>query len=241
MNLLNHINDQRKQGKKLLAILIDPDKVVDVKVLIDSLKQYPPDLIFVGGSRVDKETFDQIIKSIYDAKICPVVIFPGDYKQVNDNSDAILLLSLISGRNPEYLIEQHVKAAKTLDSYKGEVIPTSYVLIDGNRQTSVQEVSKTKPISQENIDLICDTIIAGRLMGHKIHYLEAGSGANNPVSVDIVKSAKEVTDNPIIVGGGIKDIETAKSVWNAGADLIVVGNGFEDKVSFLQELRSVVI
>lgn len=238
MSLLEHIKQRKEAGKKLLAILIDPDKVNNFDTLISNLTQSPPDLIFVGGSVVEKEKFDQVIESLYNSKICPVIIFPGGYEQINTSSDAILLLSLISGRNPEYLIGQHVKAAQTLNEYPKEIIPTSYILIDGKNSTSVQEVSETTPISQSNIDLIVDTVIAGKLLGHQIHYLEAGSGALEHVSSQIIREVAKATQNPIIVGGGIRNAEAAKKIWDAGADLIVVGNGFEDKSSLLVELKA---
>lgn len=237
MNILNDIRKAKQDGKKLLAILIDPDKVTNVSKLVDQLNENPPDYLFVGGSKVDKDVFDHIIEALHGAKICPVIIFPGGYQQVNDHSNAILLLSLISGRNAEYLIGQHVKAAKTLDQYSGEVIPTSYILIDGKNKTSVQEVSETTPISQDNIDLISDTLVAGKLLGHQLHYLEAGSGAEKHVSIDIINKISKQTPNPLIIGGGIRNAETAKAIWDAGADIIVVGNGFEDRSSLLQELK----
>lgn len=237
MNILDDIRLAKQNGKKLLAILIDPDKITNVHALIDQLKQSPPDYLFVGGSKVDKDIFDRVIEALHSSNICPIIIFPGGYQQVNDHSDAILLLSLISGRNAEYLIGQHVKAAKTLDQYTGEVIPTSYILIDGQNKTSVQEVSQTTPISQENFELISDTVVAGKLLGHQLHYLEAGSGAKENVSVQIINNIRSKTPHPLIVGGGIRNAETAKELWDAGADIIVVGNGFEDRSSLLSELK----
>lgn len=237
MKILEQIKTAQQKKKKLLAILIDPDKVENIQALIAQLRKNPPDFLFVGGSKVDKFRFDDIIEKLQSADISPLVIFPGDYQQVNNNADGILLLSLISGRNAEYLIGQHVKAAKLLDQFSGEVIPTSYILLDGKNKTSVQEVSQTVPISQDNIDLICDTIVAGKLLGHQIHYLEAGSGAKETVAVKIVEAVKRKTHHPLIVGGGIRDAATAKLLWEAGADIVVVGNGFEDRSALLSELK----
>lgn len=236
MKILDYIVTCKKERKKLLAILIDPDKINDTEKLIGQLKQFPPDLIFVGGSQLDKVDFDRVIDSIFAAKICPVLIFPGAHDQISDQSDALLLLSLISGRNPEYLIGQHVKAAKRLSAYSGDIIPTSYLLIDGNRETSVQQVSETNPINQDDINLICDTIAAGKFLGHQLHYLEAGSGANQSVSTDIISNVTTHSSHPIIVGGGIKDANAAIDIWKSGADIIVVGNGFEDSGSLLEKL-----
>ncbi|MCB9189802.1 MAG: geranylgeranylglyceryl/heptaprenylglyceryl phosphate synthase [Flavobacteriales bacterium] len=236
MKILEYIRQAKKEQRKLLAILIDPDKISNTDVLISSLKSYPPDLIFIGGSSVEKSQFDLVIEAIYKNNICPVIIFPGDHKQVSDYSDAILLLSLISGRNPEYLIGQHVKAAQTLERYNGDVIPTSYVLVNGFQRTSVQEISQTEPLNPNDIDLIVDTVIAGKLMGHQLHYLEAGSGAKKSIPSLVIKSVSACSPHPIIVGGGIRDIETARDIWQAGADVIVVGNGFEDRPSLLEEL-----
>lgn len=237
MNLLEYIKEAKKVQRKLLAILIDPDKVLDSAILISKLRKFPPDLIFVGGSRVEKQSFDLVIETISNAKISPVVIFPGDYEQINDCADAILLLSLISGRNPDYLIGQHVKAAKALAQFKGDVIPTSYLLIEGGKRTSVQEISQTEPMDPADLSLIRDTVIAGRLLGHQLHYLEAGSGAKKSVSLEIIETIKNCTSHPIIVGGGIRDPATAEKIWQAGADVVVVGNGFEDRPSILEEFR----
>lgn len=234
--MLNYIRTSKAAGEKRLAILVDPDKVVDIQSLTKTLLQYPPDLILVGGSKVEKPVFDRVAAALHQANVCPIVIFPGDYQQVSNHSDAVLLLSLISGRNPEYLIGQHVKAARTLDAYPGEVIPTSYILLDGKNHTSVQEVSNTTPIPQDNLNLIIETVLAGKLLGHQLHYLEAGSGAHTPVETEIVKHVLEVTPHPVIVGGGIRNAETARQLWAAGADLLVVGNGFEENPLLLKEI-----
>ncbi|CAG5078485.1 Geranylgeranylglyceryl phosphate synthase [Parvicella tangerina] len=223
----------------MLAVLVDPDKVSDVNLLIQHLTNHTPDFIFVGGSEVEKKRFDEISSALFNVKLCPVIIFPGSHEQINAYAHGILLLSLISGRNPEYLIGQHVKAAKSLTSFPGLVIPTSYLLIDGMNSTSVQQVSETEPISQDNLDLILDTVIAGQFMGHQLHYLEAGSGAKATVSSEIVRRVKDISTQPIIVGGGIRSAEQASKLWEAGADILVVGNGFEEKVVLLEELKKV--
>jgi putative glycerol-1-phosphate prenyltransferase len=239
LNILNQIKEAKVNGEKLLAILVDPDKVGNEAKLVAHLTASPPNYIFVGGSRLETAAFKSVIKVLHEAKICPVIIFPGDQEQISDDSDAILLLSLISGRNPEYLIGQHVAAAQRLSKYKGEIIPTSYILIDGNKNTSVQQVSQTKPISQMDSELIINTILAGKFLGHQLHYLEAGSGANSSVSPEIVNQVSSVTPHPIIVGGGIRTAKSANEIWSSGADLIVVGNGFEERGELLKDIKSI--
>lgn len=239
MKILEYIRAAKSEGRKLLAVLIDPDKVSDPLQIIEHLKRFPPDLIFVGGSVVNPEDFEFVISCIYNSNICPTVIFPGNYNQISDHSDAILLLSLISGRNAEYLIEQQVKSADRLENYPGDIIPTSYILIDGQKKTSVQDVSQTKPISQDNSNLIRQTLLAGKFLGHQLHYLEAGSGASIPISTKIIQEIKSLTPHPIIVGGGIRQVDTARQLWNAGADIIVVGNAIESNPNFLADLNNI--
>lgn len=236
MSILKDIQLAKKEGKKLLAILVDPDKVDDSTDLISNLKSNPPDYIFVGGSIVKKDDFNRVINELHVASICPVIIFPGDEEQISNSSNAILLLSLISGRNPEFLIDQHVRAAKKLKRYSGEIIPTSYILVNGGNVTSVQKVSQTTPIDPSDEELIVSTAIAGELLGHQLTYLEAGSGAFNTVPQRIVRNVVQNTEIPLIVGGGIKSVSQAEKIWNAGATLIVVGTAFENNPQILSDL-----
>ncbi len=227
MNVLKYIQKASLEGRKLLTILVDPDDVENTSELVNQLEGNSPDLIFVGGSIILKDNFDEVVVALKNANIAPVVLFPGDFSQISEAADAILLLSLISGRNAEFLIGQHVKAAPLLKKWGKEIIPTSYILLDGGNITSVQRVSETMPLSQDGLSTIVDTALAGEQMGHQIVYLEAGSGADKEVRAEIVKSVKSNVDIPVIVGGGIRSVEQASAAWEAGATVVVIGTAFE--------------
>src|SRR5690606_24329847 len=149
-----------------------------------------------------------------------------------------LFLSLISGRNPEYLIGKHVEAVSKLENTQLEVIPTGYILIENGKQTSVESVSQTKPMSRSDIQKIVDTAKAGELLGMKLLYLEAGSGALYPVSEDIISRVKAALNVPLIVGGGIRNLETLETAFNSGADMVVIGTAFENDNRFFEELKA---
>lgn len=227
MSILQHIQQAAENKQKQLAILVDPDDVEHIEVLIKQLKNNPPDFIFVGGSVIVKSNFNSVVTELKKANIAPVVLFPGDRSQISADADGILLLSLISGRNPEYLIGQHVLAAPVLKKWGKEIIPTSYLLIDGGKVTSVQKVSKTSPILQDDVDTILNTAIAGSQMGHQLVYLEAGSGAKIGVKNNIIKLVQQNVDVPIIVGGGIRTATKAGSAWESGATIVVIGTAYE--------------
>ncbi|SHG14159.1 putative glycerol-1-phosphate prenyltransferase [Salegentibacter echinorum] len=215
--------------EKLLAILIDPDKFIEAEAAV-YIQKLPEETthIFVGGSTVEKSKTEKTVKAIKAETDLPIILFPGDYSQITETADALLFLSLISGRNPEYLIGQQVKAVEKLKNSNLEIIPTAYILIDGGKECAVQRVSGTKPISQTAINTIVNTALAGQFSGKKLIYLEAGSGAEFPVSKEIISEVKKAIDIPLIVGGGIRGLEQQKKAYNAGADLVVMGNVFED-------------
>ena len=167
----------------------------------------------------------------------PVLLFPGDAKQITNKADGILFLSLLSGRNPAFLIEQQIKAAPILQKTALEIIPTGYILIDGGKETAVQKVSNTKPIPQHNIKLILNTALAGEFSGKKIIYLEAGSGATTPVNKKIIKTVSDNLSIPLIVGGGIRSKKQLETAFNSGADLVVIGTAFEKDESFFYDLK----
>ncbi len=217
-----------QSGVKLLVVLIDPDKFNDEEAEL-FLKKLPAEVthLFIGGSTVASSKTESTVRAIKNRTSLPVIIFPGHHSQITEEADAILFLSLISGRNPEYLIEQQIKSIKRLKSSELEIIPTGYILIDGGRECAVQVVSKTKPISQKNVELVVDTALAGQFLGMKLIYLEAGSGAANPVSPEIISSVKAEIKIPLIVGGGIKTKEQLQNAYDAGADIVVVGTAFE--------------
>ncbi len=194
--------------------------------------------IFLWGGSTDKNNqTEKVVSAIKKATNLPVILFPGDVQQITNTADGILFLTLLSGRNPEYLIEQHIKAAPVLKQTDLEIIPTGYLLIDGGNETAVQKVSHTKPISQNNVDLIVHTALAGQYSGKKLMYLEAGSGATVPVDASIINEVKNQLSIPLIVGGGIKTKQQLKTAYQAGADLVVIGTAFENDESFFNDLR----
>lgn len=223
-----------QQGKRLAAVLIDPDKF-STENTGHFLKKLPAWIthIFIGGSTDGNNRTEETVKCIKAISKLPVILFPGDHSQITEYADGLLFLSLISGRNPEYLIEQQVKAAEKLHNSTLETIPTGYILIDGGKECAVERVSNTKPIDQQEIPLIVNTALAAQLMGKKLIYLEAGSGANDPVSVEIIRAVKNVINIPLIVGGGIRKTKQLNAAYDAGADLVVIGTAFEEGLNAL--------
>lgn len=218
----------KELGQKQLAVLIDPDKFEEYKAE-EVLNDLPEDIthIFVGGSTVEANKTDKTVSAIKMFSDLPVIIFPGDYTQITEKADGILFLSLLSGRNPEYLIEQQIKSISKLKTSQLEIIPTGYILIDGGKECAVERISKTKPIPQNNIEVIVNTALAGQFSGKQLIYLEAGSGAINHVSLEIIRKVKEVLSIPLIVGGGIKNTDQLNAIYQAGADIAVIGTAFE--------------
>ena len=225
---------------KGLALLLDPDKYSE-SGLPGTIKQAEScgvDFVFVGGSLIFKG-IDKLVKEIKSLTSLPVVLFPGGVLQVCPSADTILLLSLISGRNPEYLIGNHVIMAPFIKKSGLEVIPTAYMIVDGGVRTSVEYVSNTVPLPSDKPELAVATAIAGELLGMRLLYMDAGSGAKYPISSEIIRAVSNETSIPIIVGGGIRSSEQAFSAYEAGADLIVVGNALEKSVNFLKELGEI--
>jgi tRNA(adenine34) deaminase len=211
-----------------LAVLLDPEKA-DLSRLTFT-DECHPDYLFVGGSTGgDTTEFVQELKSkIKNQKYkIPVILFPGNSSQFTTEADGILFLSLLSGRNPEFLVDQQVKSARRIHTASMDFVPTAYILIDGGVETSTMRVTGTKPLLPSNLQTIVDTCIAAELMGKKAIYLEAGSGAIQPVSPEIIKAVRAVTSVTLIVGGGIRTPEAMQSAYKAGADVVVIGNHFE--------------
>lgn len=217
-----------KTGKQF-ALLIDPDKISGKSLiaLCRNAEKCKTDFIFVGGSYISNGGFSDCIKDIKKACSIPVVLFPGSVMQIDKKADAILFLSLISGRNPELLIGKHVTAAPHLKKTRMEIIPTGYMVIESGRLTSVQYISGTLPLPHGKTDLAAHTALAGQMLGLKLIYMDAGSGAEKPVSEAMIKAVKNEISIPLIVGGGINSEAKAKAAARAGADVIVVGNSIE--------------
>ncbi|CAD0006303.1 geranylgeranylglyceryl/heptaprenylglyceryl phosphate synthase [Flavobacterium chungangense] len=236
LNIHQQILEAKKEGQKLLAILLDPDKIVweNLNHLLDKINQSPATHIFVGGSIVQATILEDLIRQLKQKTNLPVVIFPGDPSQISPQADAILFLSLLSGRNPDYLIGYQVQAAPILKKTNLEVISTGYILIESGNETAVARVSKTKPLNRKDFDLVLATAQAGEMLGNKLIYLEAGSGAKNAVPLEMIQLIAQNIQIPIIVGGGIVNLEGIKNAYNAGADLVVIGTAFENNSHFFE-------
>ncbi len=233
-NILEHIKISKAKGEKLLAILLDPDKLSleEIPNTIVKLSQQV-DFIFVGGSTIVNGVTEKFVQKLKDFTSLPIVLFPGDFSQITHHADAILFLSLLSGRNPEYLIGQQIKSVPKLKKSNLEVISTGYILVDGGKETAVQSVSKTNPISQNNIDEIVNTAVAGNYLGNQLIYIEAGSGASYPVKEKIINTVSKHIPIPIIVGGGIRSKKQLQNAYESGADVVVIGTAFELNNNFL--------
>ncbi len=229
-SIYNSIIKDKKRGKKSLVILIDPDKINLKKIdkLADKIHQSGANYVFVGGSLLSDNSFEKTVEQLKKFLKIPVIIFPGNNLQISKYADAILFLSLISGRNPEYLIGQQVTVAPVLARTKLEVISTGYILIESGKTTSVEYISNTKPIPQDKPDIAVATALAGQMLGMKMIYLEAGSGASKPVSEKMIQSVSKHLKIPVIVGGGIRTKKQIQKTFKAGADIVVVGTAFEE-------------
>ena len=233
-NIYNQILKSKISNQKLLAILLDPDKIdlKNVSVLIEKINQSPATHIFIGGSLVENNILDELIVKIKQNCNLPIVLFPGNPSQISDKADAILFLSLISGRNPDFLIEHQVKAAPILKKTQLEIISTGYILIESGTETAVERVSKTKPLDRNNPDLALATAQAGEMLGNKLIYLEAGSGAKQAVPLEMIKKVAQNIEIPLLVGGGIIDLQGIQKAYDSGADLVVIGTAFENDIDF---------
>jgi phosphoglycerol geranylgeranyltransferase len=227
------------QGKsKMLAMLIDPDKhhTGSLQKTLEAVIKYPPDFILVGGSLISKSMNDTIV-AIKKVTQLPVFLFPGNLLQLCDQADGVLLLSLISGRNAEYLIGNHVLAAPFLRNSGMEIVPTGYILVETGSKTSVEYISNTTAIPAGKTDIVVSTAIAGEMLGLKMIYLEGGSGADQPVNKELINEVKKHISIPLIVGGGIRTPQQARDAYFAGADIVVVGNVLEENLLLLGEFK----
>lgn len=239
VSFYNFFQTKIAENKKQLAILVDPDKF-DISVTDLFLQKIPKDTthLFVGGSTVKNDDTEKTVESLKAKTKLPIFLFPGDYSQITDKADALLFLSLLSGRNAEYLIGQQVKSISKLKHATLEIIPTGYILLDGGNNSAVSKVTNTKPLSQDNIEIIVHTALAGQYMGAKLIYLEAGSGANIAVNPKIISEVRKNISIPLIVGGGIRSETQKQEAYKAGADMVVMGTVFEEIPKFTHQILS---
>ena len=237
------INSINASNKKRIAVLIDPDSISDklqLNRIIDLCEQNKIDFILVGGSLITNGNWDNCIKEIKSNTAIPMILFPGNVMQVHDQADAILFLSLISGRNPDLLIGKHVLAAPDLKRANIEILPTGYMLIDGGTNSSVMYMSNTLPIPHNKHNIAATTALAGEMLGLKVIYMDAGSGAENPVSIEMIEAVKAQVNLPLFVGGGMRTAEQAVNACKAGADIVVIGNAFEQNPGLIESIAGAV-
>jgi phosphoglycerol geranylgeranyltransferase len=236
--LLKKLND----GNKKFAVLVDPDKSTLPKIrnIATTSEKYGVDFIFFGGSLLTEDNHEAFISVLKDYCSIPVILFPGNYLQINRKADGILLLSLISGRNPEMLIGKHVIAAPYLKASNLEIISTGYMLIESGRATTVSYISNTTPIPADKEDIAVCTAMAGEMLGLKVIYMDAGSGALNPVSLSMVGQVRKNISLPLIIGGGIRTSAQAAAISGAGADLVVIGNAIENNAPLIARISEAI-
>ena len=237
MAFYSELKRKKESGEKLLAVLIDPDKTSLLDGLFDLATDAGVDFFLVGGSLITEGNIDHTLQSIRQRSGKPVFIFPGDNSQISSSADGILLLSLISGRNPEYLIGQHVKAAPLLKNSGLEILSTGYLLIESGSITTAQYMSHTLPIPHGKPEIAATTALAGEQLGMKLIYLDGGSGAGKTISQEMIASVAEQISIPLLVGGGIRTPEQAQTAWDAGADIVVIGTVLESDPSLLSAFK----
>ncbi len=239
MKILDSLIQKSNLGKKSIGVLIDPDKIEDpskLTHLINLANENCVDYFLVGGSLVTSTNSSEVMAHIKASVSIPILIFPGNSIQIDPSADAILFLSLISGRNPDLLIGQHVVAAPILKNSNLEVIPTGYLLINSGRTTSVAYISNTTPIPDDKYSLAACTALAGEMLGLRLIYLDAGSGAEREINARMISTVRKAVKAPLVVGGGIDSSRKALTALEAGADMIVIGNALEKDPNLLIEI-----
>jgi phosphoglycerol geranylgeranyltransferase len=241
-DLYNSILLRKQQGKKSFAVLIDPDKVNDsnLDLLIQLALDAKVDYFFVGGSLVISDHLDACIQFIKNKCNIPILLFPGSPSQISKYADALLYLSLISGRNPELLIGQHVISAPFVKKSGLELLPTGYIVVDGGAPTTVSYISNATPVPADKNEIAMCTAMAGEMLGMKLIYMDAGSGAKRPITEAMISTVAKHIEAPLIIGGGIIDAEKAYNNCAAGADIIVVGNAIEKDPTLIKEIAAAV-
>ncbi len=239
LNILSQIETQCRQGRKLLARLIDPDDISSLDELIDlarKAEKHEVDYLFFGGSLITTHLRFNAVEALRQTTQIPVVLFPSSPMQINTHANAMLFLSLISGRNPEFLIGHHVVAAQAIRAAKLETIPTGYMLVNCGPQTTAHYISHSFPLPYNKPEIASATALAGEMLGLKLIYLDGGSGAEKSVSPDMVSAVRKSVSLPIIVGGGIRSSIEAINLYEAGADMIVLGNSADENPRLIEEL-----
>ncbi len=238
-NLIQELYRRKEEGIKSFVLLIDPDKFEEVQAeKLDKLGAFQQiDFLFVGGSLINGSSMGQAIELLKNYTSLPIIIFPGSNMHIAHNADAILFLSLISGRNPEFLIGQHIIAAPFLKKSKLEILSTGYMLIESGRATTVSYISHTSPIPHDKPEVAACTAMAGEMLGMKLIYADAGSGAEKAVSAKMIQAIRKSINTPLIIGGGIRSGATAEAILKAGADVIVVGNAAEENPALIAEIH----
>lgn len=240
LNVYTTLLEKKRDGRKAFTILLDPDKVDDasLETTIQLAVDAKTDYFFVGGSLVVSDNLEDCIQKIKGLCSIPVLLFPGSPSQISKHADALLYLSLISGRNPELLIGQHVISAPFVKKSGLEIISTGYMVVDGGAPTTVSYISNATPIPADKSDIALCTAMAGEMLGSKLIYMDAGSGAKKPISEEMIAAVSAHIAVPLIVGGGIKDPEKAYLNCKAGADVIVIGNAIEKDPSLIKEIAA---
>lgn len=229
------LNQDARFGEKKLAVLIDPDKqrIDQLAERVRLAHHARVDYFLIGGSLLTRDTFHEAVRMVKQETDRPVVLFPGSAWQISEDADALLFLSLISGRNAELLIGQHVQAAPLVHQLNLEVIPTGYMLVDGGTPTTASYISQTAPLPANKPEIAVATALAGKYLGMQLLYLDTGSGAAHPVPSEMLRKVKKACDLPILVGGGIRTPDQAAAIARAGADIIVIGTAAEQDPSIL--------
>lgn len=241
-NIYQSLTERKQRNKKSFAVLIDPDKVNDdsMQELIQLSLDAQVDYFFVGGSLVISSYLDECVQYIKRSCEIPVILFPGSPSQVSKYADALLYLSLISGRNPELLIGQHVVSAPIVKKSGLEIMSTGYMVIDGGAPTTVSYISNAAPLPSDKNEIAMCTAMAGEMLGMKLIYMDAGSGAKKAINESMIEKVSSCISVPLIVGGGITTAEKAYLNCKAGADLIVVGNAIEKDASLIKEISAAI-
>ncbi len=237
---LSILRDAQNKQHKLLAVLFDPDdEAGQISKIAAQCTYRRVDLVLIGGSLLTRGNTESCLELVRKSYSGPVLLFPGDEIQVVPGADGILLLALLSGRNAEYLIGKHVAAAPLIHRSGLSCLPTAYLLIDGGRYTTAHYISQTLPIPADKPEIAAVTALAGVQLGMQLVYLDAGSGAEQAVSAHVIQAVCRMVDCPVFVGGGIRDEQSAQTAWNAGATVVVIGNGLMQDESLLDRLCSV--